>query len=100
MSRPRLVAVVLLICLSGACTPNGPQPTEILWDTWGVPHIYGVPLFYNLLLDPKEEYPVLHAPPNFWVRYPAGQVLVDHAMSLREEPPIPPGTPDPYEPRR
>jgi arylsulfatase len=59
---------------------------------------YGVPLFYNLLLDPKEEYPVLHAPPNFWVRYPAGQVLVDHAKSLREEPPIPPGTPDPYIP--
>jgi arylsulfatase len=59
---------------------------------------YGVPLFYNLLLDPKEEYPVLNAPPNFWVRYPAGQVLVDHAMSLRQEPPIPPGTPDPYQP--
>ena len=61
---------------------------------------YGVPLFYNLLLDPKEEYPVLNAPPNFWVRYPAGQVLVDHAKSLQEEPPIPPGTPDPYKPSR
>ena len=61
---------------------------------------YGVPLFYNLLLDPKEEYPVLHAPPNFWVRYPAGQVLVDHGASLRLEPPIPPGTPDPYQPSR
>ena len=59
---------------------------------------YGVPLFYNLLLDPKEEYPVLNAPPNFWVRYPAGQVLVDHAKSLALEPPIPPGTRDPYEP--
>ena len=61
---------------------------------------YGVPLFYNLLLDPKEQYPVLHAPPNFWVRYPASQVLADHAKSLREEPPIPLGTPDPYEPSR
>ena len=59
---------------------------------------YGVPLFYNLLLDPKEEYPVLHAPPNFWVRYPAGQVLVDHGASFQREPPIPPGTPDPYSP--
>jgi len=59
---------------------------------------YGVPLFYNLLLDPKEEYPVLYAPPNFWVRYPAGQVLVDHGASLQREPPIPPGTPDPYSP--
>ena len=61
---------------------------------------YGVPLFYNLLLDPKEEYPVLHAPPNFWVRYPAGQVLVDHGVSFQREPPIPPGTPDPYSPSR
>lgn len=59
---------------------------------------YGVPLFYNLLLDPKEEQPILYAPPNFWVRYPAGQVLVEHSISLQEEPPIPPGTPDPYEP--
>jgi arylsulfatase len=61
---------------------------------------YGVPLFYNLLLDPKEEHPVLHAPPNFWVRYPAGQVLVDHGASMQLEPPIPPGTPDPYQPSR
>jgi len=61
---------------------------------------YGVPLFYNLLLDPKEEHPMLYAPPNFWVRYPAGQVLVEHAKSLKEEPPIPPGTPDPYRPTR
>ena len=30
---------------------------------------YGVPLFYNLLLDPKETQPVLYAPPNFWIRY-------------------------------
>ena len=59
---------------------------------------YGVPLFYNLLLDPKEEYPSLHTPPNLWVRYPAGEVLVQHAKSLQQEPPIPPGTPDPYRP--
>jgi arylsulfatase len=59
---------------------------------------YGVPLFYNLLLDPREEHPVLYAPPNFWVRYPAGEVLVDHAKSMQQEPPIAPGTPDPYKP--
>jgi len=61
---------------------------------------YGVPLFYNLLLDPKEEYPILYAPQNFWIRYPAGQVLVEHSISLQDEPPIRPGTPDPYEPVR
>ena len=59
---------------------------------------YGVPLFYNLLLDPREENPVLYAPPNFWVRYPAGEVLVNHGKSMQQEPPIPPGTPDPYKP--
>jgi arylsulfatase len=59
---------------------------------------YSVPLFYNLLLDPKEEHPMLHAPPNLWVRYPAGEVLLEHMKSLKEEPPIPAGTPDPYKP--
>jgi len=61
---------------------------------------YGFPLIYNLLLDPREEYPTLHTPPNLWVRYPAGEVLVEHARSLQEEPPIAPGTPDPYVPGR
>ncbi len=43
-----------------------------LWDrqigTIGADAIrsYGVPLFYNLLLDPREGYPALNAPPNFW----------------------------------
>ena len=59
---------------------------------------YSVPLFYNLHLDPREEHPMLNAPPNLWVRYPAGEVLLDHAKSLQQEPPIPPGTPDPYSP--
>jgi arylsulfatase len=62
------------------------------------PKVYSVPLFYNLHLDPREEHPVLNAPPNFWVRYPAGQVLVEHAASLQKEPPIRPGSPDPYVP--
>ena len=59
---------------------------------------FPVPAFYNLHLDPREEHPVLLAPDNLWVRYPASEVLVEHAASLQAEPPIPPGTPDPYEP--
>lgn len=59
---------------------------------------YSVPLFYNLLLDPKEQQPVLNAPENLWVRYPATTVLLEHLRSLKVEPPIPPGTPDPYQP--
>ncbi|WP_256354679.1 MULTISPECIES: arylsulfatase [unclassified Variovorax] len=60
---------------------------------------YGVPLFYNLLTDPKEEHAadprVLE---NFWVRFPAVQVLTEHMKSLKQEPPVRPGTPDPYRP--
>ena len=35
-----------------------------------------------------------------WIRWPAGQVLADHIASLRKEPPIRPGTLDPYTPTR
>jgi arylsulfatase len=62
---------------------------------------YGVPLIYDLHTDPKEATPLnsqwYH---NGWIRWPAGQVLVDHLASLRKEPPIRPGTPDPYTPAR
>jgi len=61
---------------------------------------FGIPLVYNLHLDPKEEYPAQYAAENLWIRFPAGQVLVDHAKSLKKEPPIPPGTPDPYQPNK
>ena len=59
----------------------------------------GAPLFFDLLTDPKEEHPLdPRWIENSWVRWPAGQVLVDHAASLKKEPPIRPGTPDPYQP--
>lgn len=60
---------------------------------------YSAPLFYNLLQDPKEERPSRLIPENLWIRYPASQVLIDHARSLQKEPPIPAGTPDPYSPQ-
>ena len=59
---------------------------------------YSVPRFYNLLQDPKEERGTRLLPDNLWVRYPASQVLIDHAISLQKEPPIKEGTPDPYVP--
>ena len=59
---------------------------------------YSVPRFYNLLIDPKEEHGTRLLPDNLWVRYPASQVLIDHAASLQKEPPIREGTPDPYIP--
>jgi arylsulfatase len=60
---------------------------------------YDFPRFYNLYSDPKEEYPLTSATAgHFWVRWPMGVVLTDHMTSLAQEPPIPPGTPDPYSP--
>ena len=59
-----------------------------------------LPHFYNLLTDPKEEHPAAPTvPENLWVRYPASKVLLEHAISLKKEPPIRPGTPDPYAPK-
>ena len=60
---------------------------------------YGVPLIYDLHTDPKEETP-LHSQwyHSGWIRWPAGDYLVQHMGSLQQEPPIRPGTPDPYVP--
>ena len=55
----------------------------------------------NLLTDPKEEYPkAASVAENLWVRWPIGKVLTDHMATLQKEPPIRPGTPDPYVPKR
>ena len=35
-----------------------------------------------------------------WVFYPIGKIVSEFQESLRKEPPIPPGTADPYQPRR
>ncbi|MGI9629323.1 MAG: arylsulfatase [Longimicrobiales bacterium] len=60
---------------------------------------YGVPLIYDLHTDPKEATP-LHAQWYYtgWIRWPAGEYLVSHVASLQQEPPIRPGTLDPYVP--
>jgi arylsulfatase len=79
---------------------NWKMMTKELDKGFGVPpKEYSVPLFYNLHLDPREEYPVLNAPPNFWVRYPAGEALLKHLATFKQEPPIQPFTPDPYVPK-
>ena len=60
---------------------------------------YGFPRFYNLYNDPKEMYPLTKATAgHFWVRWPMGELLQAHIESLRREPPIAAGTPDPYVP--
>ena len=57
---------------------------------------YGMARMYNLLKDPGETQNVLFS--ESWVPRVALGQLGAHAVSLRQEPPIKPGTPDPYEP--
>ncbi|MDC0936649.1 hypothetical protein OAS39_10210 [Pirellulales bacterium] len=56
----------------------------------------GMPRVYNLLSDPQENVNVLF--PNTWVTKAGLVQLTEHAMSLKENSPIAPGAPDPYEP--
>jgi arylsulfatase len=57
---------------------------------------YGVPRVYNLHKDPGETQNVLF--PETWVPKAALGQLGAHIASLRQEPPIKAGTPDPYVP--
>ena len=60
---------------------------------------FDFPRFFNLYNDPKEEYPLTKATAgHFWVRWPMAEILKAHAQSLKKEPPIAPGTADPYTP--
>lgn len=62
---------------------------------------FDFPRFFNLYNDPKEEYPLTKATAgHFWVRWPMGELLTAHMASLRKEPPIKAGTPDPYKPKK
>jgi arylsulfatase len=54
------------------------------------------PRMHNLIEDPRERTSV--APMNTWVWHPAFKIADDFQASLKKEPPIPPGTPDPYVP--
>jgi arylsulfatase len=51
---------------------------------------------HNLLVDPRERENVQSL--NSWVIYPMTKIVNDFQDSLKTEPPIPPGAPDPYLP--
>ena len=57
---------------------------------------YGMPRVCNLLTDTQERENVLF--PNTWVPQAALGQLGEHAASLQANPPINPGTLDPYHP--
>lgn len=89
---------------------NGDDIYGVKWRNWkmvgkelekgfAVPlNSFPIPVFYNLLMDPKEQFPMQEAEKDLWVRYPASEVLIEHLASFEKEPAIPTGTPDPYKP--
>ena len=57
---------------------------------------YTMPRLYNLMSDPQERDNVLF--PHTWVPKAALGLLQKHVASLKQNPPIPTGSPDPYTP--
>lgn len=66
-------------------------------DWWTPPVKLGLPKIYNLLADPREEYPEATIR-NTWVVHPAQDRAAQFRRSLIKDPLIPAGTPDPYKP--
>ncbi len=63
------------------------------------PLTVNVPAVYNLITDPKELYDMV--PRSFsasWVMPAVFEKIVEFQKTLVQEPPIPLGAPDPYEP--
>jgi arylsulfatase len=84
------------------------QLRAVKWRNWkshfvwqpdaaeGAPLKLEVPVVFNVLQDPKEETDVsMH---QAWVAEPVMRLVHDFRASLKRYPPIPPGTPDPYQP--
>jgi len=65
-------------------------------SVFGELRTYTMPRVYNLLSDPQERDNVIF--PATWVPKAALGQLTEHTVSLRENPPIPGGTLDPYLP--
>lgn len=66
-------------------------------DWWSPPIKLGEPKAFDLITDPKEEYPATGIR-STWAAGPALKIVAEFEQSLRKYPPIPPGTPDPYTP--
>ena len=66
-------------------------------DWWTPPAKLGEPKAFDLITDPKKEYPATGIR-NTWVAGPAMKIVAEFEQSLKKYPPIAPGTPDPYKP--
>ncbi|RWU17116.1 arylsulfatase [Pseudomonas alkylphenolica] len=81
----------------------------VKWRNWKL-HFYqqesmfdpplqlSAPRLYNLLTDLREEQNVIIE--NSWALHPMMRIVADFKGSLKQYPPIEPGTPDPYTPPR
>jgi arylsulfatase len=66
-------------------------------DAWNtILRTYTMPRVYNLMNDPQEHDNVLF--PHTWVLKAGLPQLEEHIASLKKHPPIPTGTPDPFQP--
>ena len=77
------------------------EKIQKLWQSRGfqevsILHTYTMPRVYNLMNDPREIDNVLF--PHTWVLKAGLPQLEEHVVSLKKYPPIPTGTPDPYQP--
>ena len=91
----------IILCLQG----NRLQAAK--WHQWKV-HLFtqddfystwvpnNMPLLYNLEWDPREEHQVDF--PHGWVIHPIAAAAGAFLRTLATEPPVKPGTPDPYLP--
>jgi hypothetical protein len=66
-------------------------------DWWTPPTKLGTPKAFDLITDPKEEYPATGTR-NTWAAGPAMKIVTEFEQTLKKYPPIAPGTPDPYMP--
>jgi arylsulfatase len=71
---------------------------HLIWqeNMYDLPEKLPLPKIINLLTDLKEEHDVFAS--NSWVTYPMTKIMDELEASLRNHPPIKPGTPDPYVP--
>jgi arylsulfatase A-like enzyme len=87
---------------------NADRLEAVKWTNWKL-HLYdeqynwftppaklGTPKLFNLILDPKEEFPVTVQ--NTWAVTPITTMIAEFAASTQKYPLIVPGTPDPYMP--
>jgi arylsulfatase len=66
-------------------------------DWWSPSVKLANPKAFDLITDPKEEYPATGVL-NTWHAHPALKIIEEFERSLKEHPPIASGTPDPYTP--